>query len=82
VVPSPLRSRVVYRVEGLRRIFQYHDLDRYHPARCQSNALGRCLREVDDAALACRVGPAIIDPDDYILPRAQIRDLHFRPQGK
>ena len=39
--------------------------------RRQSNALGRSLREVDDAALSSRVRPAVIDPNDHVLPRSR-----------
>ena len=59
----------------------HHDFDPFGAMLQQSHALGGRLREIDDAARATPVGPAIIDFDDDPLLRPQIRDLHFGPQG-
>src|SRR5918992_833203 len=53
------------------------DLDLLHPSLNQPNTLRCSFREVDDAALAPSVGAAVIDRDDHILTRPEIRDLHL-----
>jgi hypothetical protein len=66
---------------NLRRVLDHHDFHPFGALLQQSHALGRGLREIDDAALTAPVGSTVIDFDDHLLLRAQIRDLHLGPQG-
>jgi hypothetical protein len=61
-------------------VFHYEDADPINPARRQANAPGGGFGQVDDAALASAMGPAIVDGDHYLLPRPQIRHLHLGPE--
>jgi hypothetical protein len=47
-------------VEDPRPTVHHHDSDQVHPARRQANALGRGLRQADDAALPAPMGPAVM----------------------
>jgi hypothetical protein len=55
------------------------DLHQFGAALTNADALGRRLREVDDSTLAAPIRSTIVDFDDHLLLRPEIRDIDLRP---
>jgi hypothetical protein len=79
---SPARGCPAYGVNPsvtLGGVLDDVDLHPFGATLMDADALGRRLREVDDSTLAAPIRSTIIDFNDHVLLRPEIRDLDLRP---